>query len=148
MNDREVPFAPNSLSQPRLYTCSQLQTNVLLTGKTDYICDIVFQFCNTSFARISDIVFFLHFEIVSRYKTMDYNMNVMRQTARIIVKPQFWLITLLPSLIARRWVGKQINNGSFLSLLQKVGTRLLLFMYGHNLVFFFLFSGFRSQLII
>ena len=37
-------------------------------------------------------------KIITRYRRIGYNLNVMRQS---------WLITMLPSLIARRWVGRQ-----------------------------------------
>ena len=43
-------------------------------------------------------------KIIVRYKRIGYNINIMRQSACLT---QSWLITLLPSLIARRWVGRQ-----------------------------------------
>ena len=42
-------------------------------------------------------------KIIVRYKRIGYNINIMRQTACLMFNP----ITLLPSLIARRWVGLQ-----------------------------------------
>ena len=44
-----------------------------------------------------------HFRtIIIRYKRIGYNMNVMRQTACLVVNHNF-----VNSLIARRWVGPQ-----------------------------------------
>ena len=49
-----------------------------------------------------------HFKkIIVRYKKIGYNINVMRQTACLVVNPR--LTALLTSLIARRWVGLQIE---------------------------------------
>ena len=45
-------------------------------------------------------------KIVVRYKCIGYNINIMRQSACLCLT-QSRLITLLPSLIARRWVGRQ-----------------------------------------
>ena len=45
-------------------------------------------------------------KIITRYRRIGYNLNVMRQSACLILT-QSWLITMLPSLIARRWVGRQ-----------------------------------------
>ena len=49
---------------------------------------------------------FLFRKIISRYRRIGYNLNVMRQSACLVLT-QSWLITMLPSLIARRWVGRQ-----------------------------------------
>ena len=46
-------------------------------------------------------------KIITRYRRIGYNLNVMRQSACLGFNPQSWLITMLPSLIARRWVGRQ-----------------------------------------
>ena len=46
-------------------------------------------------------------KIILRYKTIEYNINVIRQTACMVVN-QSRLITLLPPLIARRRVKPQI----------------------------------------
>ena len=45
-------------------------------------------------------------KITVRYKRIGYNINIMRQSACLVLT-QSRLITLLPSLIARRWVGRQ-----------------------------------------
>ena len=61
-------------------------------------------------------------KIITRYRRMGYNLNVMRLSACLVLT-QSWLITMLPSrfecftaskgsnnyfyLIARRWVGRQ-----------------------------------------
>ena len=45
-------------------------------------------------------------KIISHYKKIGYNINVMQQTACLVVNPSR-LATLLSSLIARRWVGLQ-----------------------------------------
>ena len=45
-------------------------------------------------------------KIISRYRRIGYNLNVMRQSACLVLT-QSWLMTMLPSLIARRWVGRQ-----------------------------------------
>ena len=44
-------------------------------------------------------------KIIVRYKRIGYNINIMRQSACLVFNPR--LITLLPSLIACRWVGRQ-----------------------------------------
>ena len=44
--------------------------------------------------------------IIVRYKRIGYNINIMRKSACLVFNPSR-LITLLPSLIARRWVGRQ-----------------------------------------
>ena len=41
-----------------------------------------------------------------RYKRIGYNLKVMRQSVCLLLT-QSRLITMLPSLIARRWVGRQ-----------------------------------------
>ena len=45
-------------------------------------------------------------KIITRYRRIGYNLNVMQQSACLVLT-QSWLITMLPSLIARRWVGRQ-----------------------------------------
>ena len=45
-------------------------------------------------------------KLIARYKRIGYNINIMRQSACLVLT-QSRLITLLPSLIARRWVGRQ-----------------------------------------
>ena len=44
-------------------------------------------------------------KIIVRYKRIGYNINIMRQSACLVFTPI--IIILLPSLIARRWVGHQ-----------------------------------------
>ena len=44
-------------------------------------------------------------KIISHYKKIAYNINILQQTACLVVNPR--LATLLSSLIARRWVGLQ-----------------------------------------
>ena len=43
---------------------------------------------------------------IVRYKRIGYNINILGQSACLVFNP-IRLITLLPSLIARRWVGRQ-----------------------------------------
>ena len=45
-------------------------------------------------------------KIIIRYKGIGYNINIMRQSACLVFNP-ITVKTLLPSLIARRWVGRQ-----------------------------------------
>ena len=45
-------------------------------------------------------------KIISHYKKIGYNINVLQQTACLVVNP-IMLATLVSSLIARRWVGLQ-----------------------------------------
>ena len=45
-------------------------------------------------------------KIIVRYKRIGYNINIMRQFACLVFNP-ITVKTLLPSLIARRWVGRQ-----------------------------------------
>ena len=47
-------------------------------------------------------------KIITRYRRIGYNLNVMRQCACLFFfLTQSRLIAMLPSLIARRWVGRQ-----------------------------------------
>ena len=45
-------------------------------------------------------------KIISHYKKIGYNINVLQQTACLVVNP-IMVGNLLSSLIARRWVGLQ-----------------------------------------
>ena len=45
-------------------------------------------------------------KIITRYRRIGYNLNVMRQSACLVFNP-ITVDTMLPSLIARRWVGRQ-----------------------------------------
>ena len=44
-------------------------------------------------------------KIITRYRRIGYNLNVMRQSACLVFNPI--TVAMLPSLIARRWVGRQ-----------------------------------------
>ena len=51
--------------------------------------------------------FFLQFgKIITRYKRVGYNLNVKRQSACLDFNP-IVVVTMLVSLIARQWVGRQ-----------------------------------------
>ena len=45
-------------------------------------------------------------KIIMRYKRIGYNLNVMRQSACLVIN-QSRLMAMLHSLIARRWIGRQ-----------------------------------------
>ena len=45
-------------------------------------------------------------KIIGRYKRIGYNINIMRQSACLVFNP-ITVINFAPSLIARRWVGRQ-----------------------------------------
>ena len=51
-------------------------------------------------------------KMISHYKRIGYNINVLQQTA-CSLSTQSWLATLLSSLIARRWVRLQTQNIRF-----------------------------------
>ena len=44
-------------------------------------------------------------KIITRYRRIGYNLNVMRQSACLVFNPI--MVDMLPSLIARGWVGRQ-----------------------------------------
>ena len=44
-------------------------------------------------------------KIITRYRRIGYNLNVMRQSVCLVFNPV--MITTLPSLITRRWVGRK-----------------------------------------
>ena len=72
-------------------------------SEPDLYCDLVY--------KLKKIVGFNTFsaqfiKIISHYKKLGYNINVLQQTARLAVNP-IWLTTLLSSLFARLWVGLQ-----------------------------------------
>ena len=46
-------------------------------------------------------------KIIMRYKRIGYNLNVMRQSACLVINPITVDISVLHSLIARRWIGRQ-----------------------------------------
>ena len=45
-------------------------------------------------------------KIIMRYKRISYNLNVMRQSACLVINP-ITVEAMLRSLIARRWIGRQ-----------------------------------------
>ena len=56
---------------------------------------------------LEEMIFSFKFRKISiRYKRIGNTFNVMRQSACLVLT-QSWLITMPPSLIARRWVGRQ-----------------------------------------
>ena len=71
--------------------------------KPEFYGDLVYKFKK----RIGRNDFSFQFrKIISRYRRIGYNLNVMRQSTCLVLT-QSRLITLPPSLIARRWVGRQ-----------------------------------------
>ena len=72
-------------------------------SKPEFYGDLVYKFKK----RIGRNDFSFQFrKIITRYRRIGYNLNIMRQSACLVLT-QSRLITLLPSLIARRWVGRQ-----------------------------------------
>ena len=55
-------------------------------------------------------------KIIMRYKRIDHNLNVMRQSACLVINP-ITLMAMLHSLIARRWIGRQTPRVHDLKLL-------------------------------
>ena len=77
--------------------------NVGLKTEPEFYGDLVYKFRKI----IGKNDFTYHFKkIIVRYKKIGYNINVMRQTACLVVNPSR-LTALLTSLIARRLVGLQ-----------------------------------------
>ena len=71
-------------------------------SEPEFYGDLVYKFKNI----VGRVDFSDQFrKIIVRYKRIGYNINIMRQSACLVFNPR--LITLLPSLIARRWVGRQ-----------------------------------------
>ena len=69
-------------------------------SEPEFYGDLVYKFKKIEGrAEFSD-----QFRIIVRYKRIGYNINMMPQSACLT---QSRVITLLPSLIARRWVGRQ-----------------------------------------
>ena len=66
--------------------------------------DLVYKFENL----LEGMIFSFQFRKINTglYRRIGYNLNVMRQSACLVLT-QSWLITMLPSLIARRWVGRE-----------------------------------------
>ena len=52
------------------------------------------------------MIFLFNLENRFTLQACEYNLNVMRQPACLVLT-QLLLIAMLPSLIARRWVGRQ-----------------------------------------
>ena len=72
-------------------------------SEPEFYGDLVYKF--KKLIGINDFSFQFR-KIITRYRRIGYNLNVMRQSACLVLT-QSWLITMLPSLIARRWVGRQ-----------------------------------------
>ena len=72
-------------------------------SEPEFYGDLVYKF--KKLQGINDFSFQFR-KIITRYRRIDYNLNVMRQSACLVLT-RSWLITMLPSLIARRWVGRQ-----------------------------------------
>ena len=64
--------------------------------------DLVYKF--KKLIAINDFSFQFR-KIKTRYRRIGYSLNVMRQSACLVFNPI--MIAMLPSLIARRWVGRQ-----------------------------------------
>ena len=73
-------------------------------SEPEFYGDLVYKFKN--FIGVGDFSFQFR-KIITRYRHIGYNLNVMRQSVMRQFLTQSWLITTLPSLIARRWVGRQ-----------------------------------------
>ena len=71
-------------------------------SEPEFYGDLVYKF--KKLIRSNDFSFQFR-KIITRYRRIGYNLNVMRQFACLVFNPR--LITMLPSLIARRWVGRQ-----------------------------------------
>ena len=57
---------------------------------------------------LEGMIFLFMRKIITRYRRIGYNLNVMRQSACLVFNlAQSWLITMLHSLIAGRWVMRQ-----------------------------------------
>ena len=72
-------------------------------SEPEFYGDLVYKF--KKLTGSSDFSFQFR-KIITRYRRIGYNLNVMRQSACLVLT-QSRLITMLPSLIARRWVGRQ-----------------------------------------
>ena len=75
-------------------------------------------------------------KIITRYRRIGYNLNFMRQSACLVFNP---ITTMLPSLIARRWVGLYDGPDIKLFILVGWGRSFLSVAWptGVQLVFFF-----------
>ena len=85
---------------------------LILLLKAVFYGDLVYKFYGDLVYKFKKLIgsndFSFQFrKIITRYRRIGYNLNVMRQSACSVFLPQSWLITMLPSLIARRWVGRQ-----------------------------------------
>ena len=72
-------------------------------SEPDFFGDLVYKF--KKLIGSNDFSFQFR-KIITRYRRIGYNLNVMRQSSCLVLT-QSWLITMLPSLFARRWVGRQ-----------------------------------------
>ena len=86
---------------------SVLRTNGPLVGEglsePEFNGDLVYKF--KKLIGRNDFSFEFR-KIVTRYRRTGYKLNVMRQSACLVLN-QIMVDDMLPSLIARRWVGSQ-----------------------------------------
>ena len=82
----EAHFYSVGLSEPEFYGDLVYKVNKLIGRK-----DFSFQFR----------------KIITRYRRIGYNLNVICDSLHAWFLTQSWLITMLPSFIARRWVVRQ-----------------------------------------
>ena len=59
-------------------------------------------------------------KIIMRYKRIAYNLNVVRQSAGLVINP-IMVDGYADCLIARRWIGRQNHDGPDLKLFILVG---------------------------
>ena len=72
-------------------------------SEPEFYGDLVYKF--KKLIGINDFSFQFR-KIITRYRRIGYNLNVIPQSACLVLT-QSWLITMLPSLIALRWVRRQ-----------------------------------------
>ena len=103
-----MPKGFQTLSQYRscqVVSCFQQMTPtancVSFTGPKNLYVGRVYKF--NKLKRRNDFSFQFR-KIITRYRRIGYNLNVMRQSACLVLT-QLWLITMLPSFITCRWVG-------------------------------------------
>ena len=85
--------------------CHVMAISHKVVSEPEFYGDLVYKF--KKLKGINDFSFQFR-KIITRYRRIGYtcNLNVMRQSACLVFNLS-WLITMLPSLIARRWVGRQ-----------------------------------------
>ena len=101
-------------------------------------------YCNISLIVQDDMAFMKFKQIVVRYKKIGYNMNILRQTACMVVNPI--MLDNFASLFNCTTVGKSSDDGSLLNLFQLVGAWLSLSVVRLTVVLFVLFLHFGSRL--